>query len=521
MKTLNLTQGSQEWMDVRAQHFTASEAPAMLGLSKYMTRSELLRQKSTGIAKDIDEATQRRFDAGHEAEAKARSWAEAFIGEELYPATGTREVEGLPLLASFDGLTMDESIAWENKLYNEVFAAQVRNGVVPDTHWPQMEQQMLVSGASKVLFTVSDGEANTVSLWYESDPKRRVKLIAGWKQFAIDLASYQHVETVAAPVAAAIDELPALTVELVGSVTASNLIDWKGAVTARIQAINTDLKTDEDFAVAEKTVKFLGDGEKRLELVKSQALAQTASIDELFRTIDALSAEMKAKRLNLDKLVKARKDSIRMEIMQEGQAKLTDHVMQVNKRLGHNYISIAAADFASAIKGKKSVSSLRDAVDTELARAKIAVSEVADRIEINKKVMEQLCDPAIIFPDFEAVCTKATDDFANLVAHRVSKHKEAEDRKAQERIQDEERNRIEAERLAAIPEKIETGPNLTAEIMRNNPPPSPNQSTIQHDEQQVWRQAKSAIVVMLDTLTVSEMEAVADFITRRGWRKAA
>jgi predicted phage-related endonuclease len=46
-------------------------------------------------------------------------------------------------------------------------------------------------------------------------------------------------------------------------------------------------------------------GEKRLALVKSQALAQTASIDELFRTIDALKEEMRSKRLTLDKLVKA------------------------------------------------------------------------------------------------------------------------------------------------------------------------------------------------------------------------
>jgi predicted phage-related endonuclease len=528
MKTLNLTQGSQEWLDVRAKHFTASEAPAMLGLSKYTTRSELLRLKSTGIAKDVDDAMQRRFDAGHESEAKTRAWAEAFIGEELYPATGTREVEGLPLLASFDGLTMDESVCWENKLWNEVFANQVRDGIVPDTHWPQMEQQMLISGASKVLFTVSDGEENTISLWYESNPKRRVQLIAGWKQFAIDLAGYQHVEPVAAPVVAAIDDLPALTVELVGSVTASNLTDWKEAVASRIQAINTDLKTDEDFAIAEKTVTFLGNGEKRLEMVKSQALAQTASIDELFRTIDALSAEMKAKRLSLDKLVKARKDGIRMEILQEGQQAYNEHVDRLNTRLGGNYLPRTISGLAEVMKGKKSVASLRDAVSTELARQKIAVSEIADRIEINKRVMETLCDPAIHFPDFAAVCTKATDDFANLVAHRVTQHKEAEERKARERAQAEEAKRVEDERktqaaacIANEAPAVAPQPNLAAEAMRNNPPPSPNQSSIQHDEQQVWRQAKSAIVVMLDTLTVSELEAVADYITRKSWRKAA
>jgi hypothetical protein len=347
-------------------------------------------------------------------------------------------------------------------------------------------------------------------------------VIATWKQFDIDLAEFQHTEVAPAVVVAAIDELPALTVELVGSVTATNMIDWKGVVAARIQSINTDLKTDEDFAVAEKTVKFLGDGEKKLEMVKAQALSQTASIDELFRTIDSLSAEMKAKRLNLDKLVKSRKESIRVEITQKAREEFDAHMGKLIARVG-NYFAVHGPyhDFATAIKGRKTLASLRDACDTELARAKIATSELADKIEINKKVMESLCDPAIIFPDFASVCTKATDDFANLVAMRVTQHKEAEDRKTQERIQDEERKRIEAERQAAIPEKTDTEPNLTAEITRNNPTPSPNASTVDSDGPAIWRQAKAGVVVLLDNLTVSELEAVAEFITRKSWRKAA
>jgi predicted phage-related endonuclease len=47
MKILNLTQGSPEWLATRAQHFCASDAPAMMGVSKYKTRSDLLREKAT------------------------------------------------------------------------------------------------------------------------------------------------------------------------------------------------------------------------------------------------------------------------------------------------------------------------------------------------------------------------------------------------------------------------------------------------------------------------------------------
>ncbi len=62
MKTLDLIQGSEEWQAARAKYFTASEAPAMLGLSKYQSRQELLRQKATGHAPEVSERSRRAPD---------------------------------------------------------------------------------------------------------------------------------------------------------------------------------------------------------------------------------------------------------------------------------------------------------------------------------------------------------------------------------------------------------------------------------------------------------------------------
>ncbi|WP_242489352.1 MULTISPECIES: hypothetical protein [unclassified Pseudomonas] len=42
-----------------------------------------------------------------------------------------------------------------------------------------------------------------------------------------------------------------------------------------------------------------------------------------------------------------------------------------------------AADFAGAMKNKRTIASLQDAVDTELAGAKIAASQTADAIRLN------------------------------------------------------------------------------------------------------------------------------------------
>ena len=421
MNIIDAPQGGPEWLAARAKHFTASEAPAMMGASKYQTRSELLRQKATGIAAEVDSNTQRLFDRGHAAEAAARPIVERIIGAELFPTTGALEVDGLPLLASFDGLTMLDDAAWENKLFNAALADQVRAGQLEPHYYWQLEQQLLVSGANRVYFTTSDGTPeNTVGMWYESQPERRAALIAGWKQFAEDLANYQHVEAKPEPVAATIEALPALVVQVEGRVLSTNLAAFKARAQTFIDSIKTELVTDQDFADADKMVKFLKDGAEKLELAKQQALAQTASIDELFRTVDAIGAQMREKRLALEKLVKAEKENRKAQIITEARQAIEDHIAKLNDRIGGRWMPPAsAAPFAEAIKGLKTLDSMRDKVSTALAQAKIEANEIADRIQANRLALLDAGRGLVLFPDFAQVCTKATDDFAALLALRI------------------------------------------------------------------------------------------------------
>ena len=81
----DLKQGTLDWAAFRATHFGASEAAAMLGLSPYATRNDLLKLKSTGLVPEVDAATQRIFDRGHETEIGGRSMAEDLIDDDLYP----------------------------------------------------------------------------------------------------------------------------------------------------------------------------------------------------------------------------------------------------------------------------------------------------------------------------------------------------------------------------------------------------------------------------------------------------
>ena len=113
MKIQNVIQGTPEWHALRSDYFTASEAPAMMGASKQISRTELLHAKKTGLDKDVHWWVQKYlFDRGHEVETLARPIIERMIGEDLFPVVGSLG----NLLASMDGMTMLADVLFEPNL---------------------------------------------------------------------------------------------------------------------------------------------------------------------------------------------------------------------------------------------------------------------------------------------------------------------------------------------------------------------------------------------------------------------
>lgn len=492
MQIHNVQQGSEEWARLRAGHYTASEASAMMGASQYSTRAELLRQKATGVEPEHSETQQRIMRQGHEFEAAARAIAEEIIGEELYPATVTEDVEELPLLASVDGMDMLGGTLWEHKTYRDDLAEQVNAGRVPEGYVWQLEQQLMVTGASRVLFMLSDGTRERCTwCWYEPDPERQRRLIQGWWQFHSDLSQYEPPqEEGPAPAGNAPEQLPALRVEVRGEVTASNIDEFKQHAVAVIESINTDLQTDEDFADAEKTVKWAKEVESRLDAAKEHALSQTEDLDLLFRTMDEVRELARSKRLELEKLVKARKQTVREEIVSERQRAVADLVEAYQKELGLRLD--AGADFAGSIKGKKTVKSIRDSADQELADAKIRLQEEAARIRANlTRFGELTADHPTLFPDWAELVRKARDDMDASIKARIAEHEEREQKRAEaerERIRQEEerkareaaeqeRQKEQAAQSVDTPEpdvSPETGESTESD--RGRPEPAPAQS---------------------------------------------
>lgn len=450
--THDVQQGTGPWLRLREGFYTASEAPAALGVSRYVTRADLLRRKHTGVAEEHSQATLAKFRAGHESEALARPMAEQTTGD-LYPVTMSVEVAGLKLLASLDGLTLDGEICWETKLWNEQLAQDVRNGTLAEHYTVQMDQELFVSGAKRCLFTCTDGTPERfVSCWYEASEERFDALLSGWLQFDKDLAVYKLPEAAAPePVGKAPETLPALRIEVTGEVTASNLAEFKSTALAAIRSVNRDLRTDQDFADAEKAVKWCGDVESRLKAAKDHALSQTASIDALFKAIDDISAEAKRVRLDLDKLVARRKTEVKEEAVAAARRALDQHIAAVNAEIAPMQLPQAVADFAGAIKGLRSVASMQDALDQVLTAAKIAADAQARGIRANAAAFEQLQlgqDYGFLFRDLHQLVHKPADDFAAVVRSRIAEHQLVEARREAERKAAEDARIAAAEQRA-------------------------------------------------------------------------
>ena len=526
MKTHTLIQGTDAWKEHRRNHFNASDAPAMLGISPYETRTELIHRLVTGIEKEIDERTQQRFDDGHRCEALARPLAEAIIGDDLYPVVVT---EGL-LSASLDGLDSNDRRGFEHKKLNaeirEIFA---NNEPLLEYHRVQMEQQMMiVTTCEAILFMASDWDDNNELIeeahrWYHPDMELRARIEQGWIQLAIDRDNYVIPEYIpAAAVAKPTKDLPALSIQVNGSISLISNLDLFGAqLNAFVGQIDKEPNDDQGFADAEAAIKTLQKAEDALEASESSALAQTASIDDMRKTVKLYKDTARATRLMLKKMVEERKKSIKLEVIQEGKDAYAMHVEAINKRLGKPYLPQISADFAGAVSGAKSIKGLRERMKNELLRVQLESTKIADKIDVNLSTLRELAkDHAFLFADTGMLVLKENDDLVALIKVRISEHEQAlaikqaaereqirleEEAKAKAKVEAEALAKAQAE--AAIKNEAEAKDNAKAEA-------EAKAKRIQDDldaakSRRAKVEAEQAEVVAASTVVVSGNEVVA------------
>lgn len=474
MEIHDLIQGSDEWAAFRLAHHGASEAAAMLGLSKKTTRNELLRIKHTGTPKEFSDWVQKSIlDHGHEVEAMARPLIEAILGEDLYPATCS---DG-KLSASCDGLTMLGDTAFEHKQWNEELAASVRAGALPEEHMPQCQQIMMVSGARRVIFVVSDGTPDRmVSTEVLPDDAWFARIRAGWAQFDRDLADYELPAAAPMVAAAPQEHLPAVSVQVSGTLAVvSNLEPFGKALRAFVERIPKQPGTDQEFADTEAACKRLKEVEERLAAAEDSALGSMADVEAMRRMVANLRELARQTRLAGEKAVKTRKEAIRAELIEAARRKFVAHTKSLQDEIKGVRLAITAPPFGEAIKGLKTLASIQNALDTGLANAKIEANALAADVRGKLNWFEDNVELEYrgLFRDLDDLVTVAPEYFQQTVVSRVDQHRKTEEARFEAerhriRVEEEIRARAAAESPFPVTQQAELAPAA----------PTPSVSTI-------------------------------------------
>ena len=450
MKTHELTQGSPEWLALRSEHYNASEAPSIFGESKYKSRTALMNEKK-GVKEVISSHLQKIFNKGHETEDQARDVLD-FEGQTYTPMVCTLEVEGLPLLASLDGITEDGKHIFEHKLWNETLAENVRNQVLEPTYYWQLEQQLLVSGAEAALFVVSDGTIHKREMmYYTSIPERRTKLIAGWHEFKKDLEGHEVKAKKEVVVAAEQESFPLIKCSVEGSMVVSNLGEYIPVIKKLAdEQMKIVLESDQDFADKESFNKNVKAGRATLKTQATDIEKQFESLAEFNGFVKQADTILQKLQSHGEKQVKESKEAKKVSIINNAYTEYNKHLVDLSEGINKVQITQVVVDFEAVMKGKRSFDKMEEAVNSALVTAKIEANEVAAVIRKNLDSLTELAkDHKFLFSDHAMLLLKDNDDLINLIKARISEHELAESvRKAEEKARIEAEAKEKAERKA-------------------------------------------------------------------------
>ena len=181
---INLKQGSAEWLAHREKYRNASETPAVMGESPWITPYQLWELRTGRREQEVNYAMRR----GTELEPAARAAYEIMTGLVMQPAV---MVDG-DYSASLDGITFDRSLIVEIKCplrgANSALWQQVVQGDVPQHYWLQVQHQLMVSGAERAEFYVFNGDAQEgIALDVLPEAEAFDKICAAWDAFILHI----------------------------------------------------------------------------------------------------------------------------------------------------------------------------------------------------------------------------------------------------------------------------------------------------------------------------------------------
>ncbi len=179
---IQLTQGSQAWLDYRRTMRNASETAAVLGKSPWVTPYQLWLTKTGRSVTKTTAAMQH----GTTMEPAARAAYEAQTGEVMQPLV----LQDGPYSASLDGMDLDGKLIVEIKCpycgTDSQLWKDAVSGLVPEYYKLQIQHQLMVASADMAHFWVFDGSQGLL-IPIERDEAAMDAIRKGWDTFQVYL----------------------------------------------------------------------------------------------------------------------------------------------------------------------------------------------------------------------------------------------------------------------------------------------------------------------------------------------
>lgn len=268
-----------------------------------------------------------------------------------------------------------------------------------------------------------------------------------------------------------------IILKIQSAIVASNIDDVAASVRAEVAKVNTDLKTDEDFATAEQQVKDFKAAEDAIKEARDAALSEAQDVRKLLDTTDEIIALLAQTRLALDKQVKAQKAKVKEEITSRTRDGIHKALAGCDARLQAAMRKVLRIDeldgvLAEATKGKKTLAGLEKGCAEVLANWTALIGKTEAYMQAR---YAQIPDDRLhLFADIDDLLT-LDSGFEDAIAARIA---------AEDERQAAEKARIEAEAAAKaeaeLREKIaaeERAKAGTAATTEPQPMPEPT-----HDE---------------------------------------
>jgi len=214
-----------------------------------------------------------------------------------------------------------------------------------------------------------------------------------------------------------------LAIKVRGEVVSSNFEEWKLELIAQIQAVNTELKTEAQFAQAQTDVKRFKAAEHALKKAKESAINQASDIQRLFAAIDEVSEAVRQVRLSLERQIKHRKLEIKEEFVELGISNIQAYIEQQDpdfQYVNHSdYLDSGA--FEAATKYRSNIRALSGAIDDVCALIKDQIDKRAALVKDNATKLDSLpVAHQALFQDRSMLLAISSRELDEIIDQRIA-----------------------------------------------------------------------------------------------------